>query len=131
MAFEGIQSQGRWSFPAGANLTQFTFVKLNSQGQVIPCAATTDRPIGVVQNNPNTGDTATVCGIGITKLVTGSGGALAIGATIGTDASANAAAVTSGTDTTKYLVGVVVGASSAATEYCSAWINCPSAGRAA
>lgn len=130
MAIEGLQGYGRWSFVAGANLTQFTFVKLNSSGQVIPCAAVTDRPIGVVQDAPLSGDTATVCAYGITKIVTGAA-ALAFGATIGTDASGNAVALTPGTDTTKYLVGTVIGASSAATEYCSAWINCPSAGRAA
>lgn len=131
MAYEGVQT--RWSFPAGADLSsaQFTFVKLNSSGQVVPCAAATDRPIGVLQDNPKSGDRATVCSIGITKVVTGSGGALAVGQTIGTDASGDAAAITPGTDTTKYLVGVVVEASSAATEYASAWINCPSAGRAA
>lgn len=133
MAIEGLQTTGRWSFIAGANLTQFTFVKFDSNGHVIPCAATTDRPIGVVQDNPNSGDVATVCGYGITKLVTGSAASsgLAVGTTIGTDASGDALAIVAGTDTTKYLVGVVIEASAAPTEYCSAWINCPSAGRAA
>ena len=36
-----------------------------------------------------------------------------------------------GTDTTKYLVGTVIEASAAAAEYCSVWVNCPTAGRAA
>lgn len=133
MAIEGIQT--RWTFPAGADLSsaQFTFVKLNSSGQVIQCAATTDRPVGILQDNPKSGDMATVCVAGISKLVTGSAASsgLAVPTTVGTDASGAALAVVAGTDTTKYLVGVVVEASAAATEYCSVLINCPSAARAA
>lgn len=130
MAIEGVQTL--WSFTAGANLTQYTFVKLNSQGQVVPCAAVTDQPIGVVQDSPNSGDTATVCGIGISKVVTGSAasGGLAVGTSISTDASGDALAITPGTDTTKYLVGVVVEASANPGELVSAWVMCPGAGRA-
>ena len=131
MAIEGVQT--RWSFPAGANLTQYTFVKLTSTGTVIPCAATTDRPIGVVQDAPLSGDTATVCVIGITKLVTGAAATtgLPVATDIGTDASAAGLAIVPGTDTTKYLVATVIEASAAAAEYCSVWVNCPTAGRAA
>lgn len=131
MAYEGIQT--RFSFPAGANITQFTFVKLNTSGQVIPCAAVTDRPIGVAQDAPLSGDTCTVCIAGITKLVTGAAATsgLAVGQAISTDASAAALAIAAGTDTTKYLVGVVVAASAVNGELVSALINCASAGRAA
>ena len=132
MAIEGVQT--RWSFPAGASLAglQFTFVKLNSSGQVIPCAAVTDRPIGVVQDTPASGGTATVCVMGITKLVTGAAASsgLAVGTDIGTDAAGAGLAIVPGTDTTKYLVGTVIEASVAAAEYCSVWVSCPNAGRA-
>lgn len=134
MAIEGVQTL--WSYTAGASLAnaQYTFVKLNGTGdQVIQCSAVTDIPVGVLQDNPASGETATVCIFGLTKLVTGAAASsgLAAGQQIGTDAAGAALAITPGTDTTKYLVGRVLYASAAAAEYVSAFIDCVAPGRAA
>lgn len=58
---------------AGADLTghRFRFVKLVSDGTVVPIAAATDEPYGVLQNAPRDGEEAAVCIIGITKLEAG------------------------------------------------------------
>lgn len=55
---------------AAADLSgkQYYFVKLNSSGQVAACTASTDAPIGVLQNKPTTNQAAEVCVIGVTKI---------------------------------------------------------------
>jgi hypothetical protein len=84
---------------------QFYFVKLTAANTVDVCAATTDRPYGVLQNKPSAaGAAATVCTFGLSKV---SGDAnLAAGDQVGTSADGQAAAYTV-TDTTKYIVGLV------------------------
>ncbi|HVH39236.1 MAG TPA: hypothetical protein VM764_04355 [Gemmatimonadaceae bacterium] len=83
---------------AGADLSskQYHQVKLDSNGKVVACSATTDVPIGVLQNAPdNTLEKAAVvaCG-GTTKLV--AGGALATpGTALGTKNDGRAQAATS------------------------------------
>jgi hypothetical protein len=59
-----------YSFEAGADLSgqQFHFVKMNNTGQVILATASGDA-IGVLQNKPKLGGAATVCIIGVTKVV--------------------------------------------------------------
>jgi hypothetical protein len=112
------------TLPAGADLSavQYTFVKLNSSGQAVACAATTDRPVGVLQNKPVSGAAATIMVSGITKL---QGDAdLTKGNAIGTSADGQAAAYAYGTDTTKYIVGQVLVDNSAAGGLISALINC-------
>jgi len=75
------------SVPAGADLSalQYTFVKLNSSGQVVACAAVTDTPLGILQNKPTSGQTAEVGVHGVSKLVASA--AVTPGALIGTAAS--------------------------------------------
>jgi hypothetical protein len=81
----------------------------------------------VLQNTPTSGDAADVCIFGESKI--SSAAALAAGATIGTNASGQAAAYVAGTDTTKYLIGQVTVASGAANGIASAMINCASPSR--
>lgn len=124
MAYEGPQV--RVSFKAGADLSakQFYFVKLDStEGQVVVCAGTTDKPIGVLQNAPASGGEAIVAVSGVSKV--NSDAALSVADLIGTAADGQAAAYAPGTDTTKYIVGQVIAASANAGEYASAVINCP------
>lgn len=68
------------NFYGGAAAAQYTFVKLNSTGQVIQVASASDIPIGVIQNAPFVvqqgtsqlgGKSAEVVIIGITKLAVG------------------------------------------------------------
>lgn len=112
------------SFPAGGDLSssQFKFVKLNASGQVVDIAAATDVPIGVLQNNPTSGQGATVMIDGITKLQADA--ALTVGTAIGPSADGQADAKTLGTDTTEQACGLVLEAAGAAGNYCTARIVC-------
>lgn len=107
MAFEqpGFKDGTR---PAGADLSanQYKFVKLNSSGQVILCAAVTDQPYGILQNKPVSGQAAEVMLMGISKLVCAANNV--IGDKIGTDAAGLGAVYVFGTDTTKYIVGQLI-----------------------
>lgn len=113
---------------AGADLSaaanQYKFVKWSAARTVVLCAATTDKPCGVLQNTPASGMAATVCAIGVTKV---QGDAdLAFGNSIGTSADGQAAAYTAA-DTTKYIVGQVILDNSAAGGLATAIIDCPGA----
>jgi len=71
------------TFIAGADLSakQFHFVKLSAAQTVVACSATTDIPIGILQNKPDAaGKGAVVCMGGTSKLA--AGGALATAGTI-------------------------------------------------
>lgn len=61
------------TYTAGADLSgqQYRFVKMNTSGAIVPIAAAIDRPLGVLQNNPASGQAAVVMSIGITKLYAG------------------------------------------------------------
>ena len=122
MAFErpGISL----SFIAGADLSakQYYLVKLSAADTVVACAAVTDIPIGVLQNAPTSGQTADVMLMGVSKV--NSDAALSVGNMIGCAADGQAAAYAAGTDTTKYIIGQVLGASGAAGGYATAAINC-------
>lgn len=119
------------SLPAGADLRtkQFYFVKLNTSGQVVAIAADTDVPIGVLQNEPNTGEAAIVMRLGVSKIVGGAD--LSIGNQIGTSATGKAVARAVGTDTTKYVVGICELDNTADGGIISASVNCLAPHRAA
>jgi hypothetical protein len=122
-----------FSAPAGAAISQanvFKFVKLNSSGQVILCAAVTDIPCGVVQTPAaSTGDAVNVMALGISKV---QGDAdLTKGNQIGSSADGQAAAYVAGTDTTKYIVGQVLEDNTAAGGLITALINCIAPARGA
>jgi len=128
MAYEA--SQVRFgNLTAGADLSskQYHFVKLASATTVDVCAAITDVPIGILQNNPTSGNTATICIFGISKVV--ADGTLAAGNVIGTSADGQADAITPGTDTTVYAMGQAITAGSAA-ETTTMFVN-PSNARSA
>tara|TARA_R110001599_G_scaffold243355_2_gene443144 strand:+ start:2211 stop:2594 length:384 start_codon:yes stop_codon:yes gene_type:complete len=106
---------------AGADLSssQYKMVKL-SAGKAILCVAVTDIPVGVLQNKPTSGQAATVCVSGASKMLAGA--TINSGDQVGTDASSTAAPYVAGTDTTSYVVGTaLVGGSSG--EVLTALIN--------
>jgi hypothetical protein len=119
MAVEGfLQTR---TFTAGADMSakQYHFVKLNGsvgptgQPVVIACSAATDKPCGVLQNDPVVvGEAAVVAVGGWTKV--SSDAALTVDTFVGTSADGQADAKTPGTDTTEYIMGKVVRASGAA-----------------
>lgn len=125
MAFEGPMTLIP-GLTASADLTgkQYYFVKMSASGTVTVCAGTTDKPIGILQNAPNTGEAAAVACAGVSKV---SGDAdLAYGASVGTSSDGQAAAYTA-SDTTKYIVGSVIVDNSAAGGLATVAFDCTAA----
>lgn len=118
------------SFEAGADLSaqQFRFVKLSADRTVIAIAAITDKPAGVLQNKPASGETAIVLVVG--RSLVDSDSALAAGDLIGVAADGQADTIVPGTDTTVYIAGMVTLGSGAAGQKAEAMINCASPSRA-
>lgn len=118
-------------FTASADLSthQYKFVKISGVQTVTVCAAATDRPIGVLQNAPASGQAAEICVVGISKV--SSDAALARDVLIGTSADGQADAKTPGTDTTEYVCGVVLIATGAANDLATCLIDCMAPHRAA
>lgn len=105
---------------AAAN--QYKFVKYSALKTVVVCTGATDKPCGVLQNTPASGDRAEIVCFGITKV---QGDAdLGYGDLIGTSADGQADAKTPGTDTTEYVVGHVIEDNAAAAGLATAFINC-------
>lgn len=112
MAYEASQTcVGTMTASADLSSKQFHFVKVSGNNTVTVCAAITDTPIGVLQNNPASGEAAVVCVFGITKVV--ADGTLAAGNLIGTSADGQADAIAAGADTTVTTVGQALNAASA------------------
>lgn len=116
---------------AAADLSthQFKFVKITAVNTVNVCAAVTDIPIGVLQNTPTAGQPAEITAIGVTKV--SSDAAIAAGDTIGTSADGQAQTVTVGTETTVYIAGQAITASTAAGGIVTAAVSCLAPARAA
>jgi len=131
MAYEVAGYALRITLPAGADLSakQYFFVKVNSSGQAVLCSALTDKPIGVLQNNPESGEEAAIVVVGGTKVI--GSASLDEGTLIGTTAAGKAGAKTPGTDTTNFVVGTVILASGADNEVLTAVVNCANPHRAA
>lgn len=103
---------------------QYHFIKMDSAGKATPVTATTDAPIGVLQNNPsNTNEGCEVVVVGVTKL--SADAAVNIGAYIGVSADGQATMKTAGTDTTGYLAGVALDTASTASIIFTGLVNCP------
>ena len=98
---------------AGADLSakQYHFVVLASASTVNVATAITNAPIGILQNNPESGQQAIVAISGVSKVV--ADGTLAAGNFIGTSSDAQADAISPGTDTTVYMMGQCLQAASA------------------
>lgn len=127
MAYAGQQICA--TFEAGADLSakQYYFVKLSAANTVNVCSAITDIPIGILQNKPGSGEAATVCLFGISKV--SADGTLAAGNLIGTSADSQADAIAAGSDTTVYTMGQALEAA-AAGDTVSMFLN-PTGSRAA
>lgn len=121
----------KFSLRAGADLSssQYRFVKLDASGDAVLCAAITDKPVGVLQNDPGLGEEAEILVTGITKL--SADGVIAIGAELGTSADGQADSIVSGTDTTVFKVGQALEAAAAAGVLIAALVDCLAPSRAA
>lgn len=130
MAYELSDSQVVLSIPAGADLSakQYTFVKL-SGSTVISAAAATDLPIGVLLDDPASGETAAVAVSGVVKLKASA--AIAVGALVGTTSTGTGVTLVAGTDTTKFILGRAITAAGAAGDIITVAVNCANISRAA
>ena len=124
-AYEGPQLRAVGLVCGASSLAtkQFYAVKLHTDGTVIVCAATTDKPIGILQNAPTVGQEAEVCVIGQTKI--SADAQMLVAASIGTAVDGQLATYTVA-DTTKYIIGQCVYPAGAADGLASAWVNCAS-----
>lgn len=84
---------------------QYCWVKLTEYNQVSAFDADTDKPIGVLQNAPDTGETAEVMFDGISFVYAGGSIDASSNPTVGPGAAGTAVARVPGTDTTKYTAG--------------------------
>ena len=91
-----MQSRDTRTFIAGEDLSsaQFKFVTLESDGQVDLADAAGENAIGVLLNDPASGEAATVAVSG--KVMVTSGGTIAAGAQVQTDASGDALTAAAG-----------------------------------
>ncbi len=111
-AYEGSQiTLGTLTAAADLSSKQYHFVKLASATTVNVCSATTDRAIGILQNDPESGESAVITIFGISKVV--ADGTIAFNNVIGTSADSQADAIVPGTDTSVTTLGVAIGAASA------------------
>lgn len=130
MAYEFSNSAVKVSRVAGEDLSsaQYKFVKLdNGDGTVKLVSAATDRPFGVLQNTPTSGQIAEITVVGGTKVE--AGGTASVGQPLFSASSALAVTLTFGTTgSAAYCVGTFVedAANGAIT---SAVIDCANAGR--
>jgi hypothetical protein len=130
MAYEFSNSAVKVTRTAGEDLSgkQYHFVKLdNGDGTVKAVNGATDRPFGVLQNNPTSGQAAEVTIVGGTKVE--AGGTASVGQPLFSNASAAAVTLAFGTTgSAAYVVGTFV-EDAAAGEITSAVIDCANAGR--
>ena len=131
MAYEIANSAVKITLVAGEDLSakQYYFVKINTSGQAVLCAGATDKPIGVLQNDPASGEEAVITVVGGSKVVASA--SIDEGVLIGTASTGKADAKTPGTDTTEYVVGTAILAAGADGEILTALINCSNPHRAA
>ena len=130
MAYEFSNYAVKATLVAGADLSakQYHFVKIdNGTGKAVAVNGATDRPFGVLQNNPTADQEAEILVVGGTKIV--AGGTASAGQPLFPSASGNAVTLAFGsTGSAAYAVGTFVtdGSASATT---TAVIDCANAGR--
>jgi hypothetical protein len=103
MATQGQQT--RESMIAGADLSakQFTFVKMNTTDRTVVSAGNGDAAFGVIINDPESGQAATVVTAGRVIVEVGTGG-LTAGDEVGVDANGEAVSAAA----TDIIVGICV-----------------------
>jgi hypothetical protein len=114
MAYETIGIDiGTFTASADLSSSQYYFVKMSAEGTVTVCAAVTDKPIGVLQNKPASGEQAIVRVFGVSKV--SADATLAAGDVVGTSADGQCQPVVAGTETTVYNCGQALTAGAAGT----------------
>ena len=130
MAYDISNSAVKISRVAGEDLSakQYHFVKLdNGDGTVKAVDGATDRPIGVLQNTPTSGQIAEITVVGGTKVE--AGGTASVGQPAFASASATAVTLAFGTTgSAAYVVGTFI-EDAAAGAITTALVDCANAGR--
>ncbi len=85
--------------------SEYLIVKMNGNDTVDVCSATTDVPLGVLQRGATTGGECVVRVMGHSKVKASE--ALTAGNVVSTAAAGTADAITVGTATTQYTLGIV------------------------
>jgi len=118
MATEGGQLRVT-GLVAGADLSlgQYHFVELSAANTVTIANAITDNVIGVLQNNPTSGQSAEVVAFGRSKV--SADAAIAVGAQISTSVDGQAQTAVG----TQHVCGMALEAASAAGEIVSMFVN--------
>jgi hypothetical protein len=124
MAYQHDGTGIKMTLTSAADLSslQFCFVKLTADNTAGACAATTDRPIGVLLNKPDAaGQAAEILVAGITKVKCS--GVIAVGNNFGVEgaATSRAAAVTAPNANPAFGTAIEAGT---ANEIITASINC-------
>lgn len=119
MGFDQGANKVDISLKAAADLRthQYKFVKLDGSGNVVLCSAAGERPLGILQNKPNTGETAVVRIVGVSKIVCAA--AIATPNQVATDAAGLAklaSRLAQATGAASNVAGVLLRASGAANE---------------
>lgn len=130
MAYEFSNYAVKATFVAGEDLSakQYHFVKIEAAtGDVILVSGATDRPIGVLQNDPTDQQEAEVLIVGGTKVA--GGGTAAVGTPLFSNATGKAVTLAFGsTATAAYSVGTFITAGVSGTTS-TAVIDCANAAR--
>lgn len=130
MAYEFSNYAVKATLVAGADLSekQYHFVKIdNGTGRAVIVSGATDRPVGVLQNNPTSGQEAEVLIVGGTKLA--AGGTASAGQALFANASGQGVTLAYGsTGSAAFSVGTFITAGSASA-IVTAVIDCAAASR--
>lgn len=125
MAYEGPQGIKLTGLVAAADLSaeQYHFVVLDANGDVVAASAQGSNAIGVLQNDPVSGEECEIICVGVTKLKT-DGTAHAEGAQLATAADGEGDAAATG----DYVLGTAITSPGAnAGEVFTAIVNCANA----
>ena len=99
------------TFLAAADLSakQWYWVKVTADNTVNVCAATTDKPIGILQNKPSgSGQAAVVMIHGVSKA--SADASVTVGSVVGTSTDGQCVSVTEAEDATAYACGTCLAA---------------------
>lgn len=115
------------TFLAAADLSsyQYYWVKVSADNTVNVCAATTDKPIGILQNKPEAaGEPAEVMIFGVSKL--SADASVTVASVVGTSSDGQGVSVTEAKDATAYACGTCLVAAGAgnAGQLAEVFVDC-------
>lgn len=124
MAFEtpAFSVPGTLTADSDLSTSQYQIVKLSDDSEVDLCTSETDKPLGVLQNDPSSGEQAQVMALGVSKVKVGS--SLTAGTDIGISSDAQAVEIDQTSTSNGYVIGSMLKGVSASGNIGTAVINC-------